>query len=147
MKHYVYQYIDPRTDLPFYIGKGSGRRSQKHLWEARNGTCKNKLLQNIILKVGEPRIEIIQEFEAPQDAYDLERKLVQQFGRRINGTGILANIDEGGRGRTNYIVSDATRAKMAAAKLNKKLKRTPEHNAKISASHKERFAKMKELAE
>jgi len=143
MLHYVYQYVDPKTDLPFYIGKGSGRRSQFHLWEARNGTCKNKLLQNVILKVGEPRIEIVQTFEMAQDAYDLERMLVRQYGRRINGTGILTNIDEGGRGRTNYFVSDEARAKMAKAKLGKKLKRSPEHNAKIAAGRLAYFARLK----
>ena len=143
MKYYVYQYVDPATGLPFYIGKGSGRRSQIHLWHAKNGTCKNKLLQNVILKVGDPRIEIVQRFENEQDAYDLERALVEQFGRRVNGTGILTNIDVGGRGRVGYIVSQETRTKMAASKIGKKLHRTPEHNAKISASHKVRAAQLK----
>jgi len=146
MSHYVYQYVDSKTDLPFYVGKGSGRRLQFHLWEARNGTCKNKLLQNVILKVGEPRIEIVQMFENAQDAYDLERKLVEQYGRRINGTGILTNIDVGGRGRVNYIISDETRAKMAAAKFGKKLKRTPEHNAKIAAAHRARHTLLMEAS-
>jgi hypothetical protein len=97
MSFYVYQYVDPCSDLPFYIGKGSGRRCDKHLWEANNGTCKNKLLQNVILKVGEPRIDIIQTFEDEQSAYDLERDLVSKYGRRVDGTGILTNI--GGRGQ------------------------------------------------
>jgi hypothetical protein len=32
---YVYQYIDSTTGLPFYIGKGTGRRKDQHLADAR----------------------------------------------------------------------------------------------------------------
>ena len=40
--------------------------------------------------------------------------------------------------------SDEAKQKMAKAKLGKKLARTPEHNAKIAAAHKARWAKLKE---
>jgi hypothetical protein len=146
MTHYVYQYVDPNSGLPFYVGKGSGRRCFKHLWEAQNNLCKNKYLQNVILQVGKPKIEIVQTFETAEDAYALERQLVERYGRRINGTGILTNIDVGGRGRASYIINSETRAKMSAAKLGKKVKRTPEHNAKIAAAHRARVARLKEQA-
>ena len=29
--YYVYLYIDPRSDRPFYVGKGQGRRILAHL--------------------------------------------------------------------------------------------------------------------
>lgn len=40
--------------------------------------------------------------------------------------------------------SDEAKQKMAKAKLGKKIARAPEHNAKISATHKARWAKLKE---
>jgi hypothetical protein len=36
--YYVYQYIDPRNNLPFYIGKGKGKRYQTHLFETADNT-------------------------------------------------------------------------------------------------------------
>ena len=31
LKHYVYVYIDPRNNKPFYIGEGQGNRAFDHL--------------------------------------------------------------------------------------------------------------------
>ena len=31
LKHYVYLYLDPRTNVPFYVGKGTGNRCFAHL--------------------------------------------------------------------------------------------------------------------
>lgn len=44
--YYVYQYIDPRTNLPFYIGKGIGKRYLAHLLETKKTliTLKNGLI-------------------------------------------------------------------------------------------------------
>lgn len=36
---YVYQLIDPATNNPFYIGKGSGNRPKHHLYETEYNTA------------------------------------------------------------------------------------------------------------
>jgi hypothetical protein len=49
--YYVYELIDPRNNMPFYIGKGKGRRAKTHLWpkpETRNVYIEKEL----ILKYG-----------------------------------------------------------------------------------------------
>jgi hypothetical protein len=41
-KWYVYELIDPRTNRPFYVGKGSGNRIDHHEKEADKGVCSKK---------------------------------------------------------------------------------------------------------
>jgi uncharacterized protein len=43
---YVYLYFDPRTDQPFYVGKGQGDRGFFHLKH-----CKNKELAGRLRKL------------------------------------------------------------------------------------------------
>ena len=35
---YIYHYIDPRDNLPFYVGKGSDNRMYDHLYETESNT-------------------------------------------------------------------------------------------------------------
>jgi hypothetical protein len=61
---YVYVYYHPETNMPFYIGKGTGTRYMKHLSETKENTenykkwaviqgLRNKGLEPIIKKVFE----------------------------------------------------------------------------------------------
>jgi NUMOD3 motif len=94
--YYVYALIDPRTEVPFYIGKGKGRRAKTHLWEipeTRNEHKENKIAA--IRAAGlEPRIEYIAE-DIPDEsyAYKIEEDLIQKYGRKgYEPYGILTNI-------------------------------------------------------
>ena len=58
MEHYVYIYVDPRTDKIFYVGKGKGRRCLSHLSNNKDSERTLKIAE--IRKAGlEPRIEIL----------------------------------------------------------------------------------------
>lgn len=93
---YVYELVDPRTNLPFYIGKGKNNRCEKHLDETYKNTenkkkyayikgLKNKGLIPVINKIA---IELLEE-----DAYNLEAELIALYGRKgIDKNGILTNI-------------------------------------------------------
>ena len=93
---YVYIYYHPETDLPFYVGKGTGNRLYVHLQESYQTTENKKkyaVIENLRRKGLEPRIEKIAEFEEEKAAYDLEAMLIAKYGRHdIDEGGILTNI-------------------------------------------------------
>jgi hypothetical protein len=99
--YYVYVLIDPRNGLPFYIGKGKGRRAKTHLWEiseTRNEHKENKIAA-IRLAGMEPRIEYLAEDIIDESmAYDMEEDLILKYGRKgYESYGILTNICLSGR--------------------------------------------------
>lgn len=103
---YVYFYRDPTNNSVFYIGKGKGNRCKDHLYRAstwdkqgRPSKCGSLNLHLIrkILKIresgNEPIVEIIENFENEQDAYD--REIYEIANRKESG---LCNITSGGEG-------------------------------------------------
>lgn len=94
--YYVYCYLDPRTNQPFYIGKGKGPRKYSHLYEKLDTTCnKRKVLKikEILESNNFPIIEEIASFEKEIDAYNFEIKLIKQYGRiDLDKGGILTNL-------------------------------------------------------
>ena len=94
MKYYVYALIDPRTNQPFYIGKGKGNRCTSHLKETYETTINHKKFNKIqsIRSCGvEPRIEILAYFIDENLAYEFEILM-------ISTTQNLTNIQPGGKG-------------------------------------------------
>jgi hypothetical protein len=94
-KYYVYQYKDPITNLPFYIGKGSKRRMFAHLKETYENTSnvfKWAYIEGLKNKGLEPVIEIIKDNLSESNAYILEAELIKKYGRKgIDPEGILTN--------------------------------------------------------
>lgn len=94
--YYIYYLIDPRTNIPFYIGKGKGVRCTVHLKETQATTenySKYAFIKDIRKSGLEPLIEKILT-DLPEDvAYELESELIQAFGRiKYDSNGILTNI-------------------------------------------------------
>ena len=110
-KYYVYAYLrDDQT--PYYIGKGINRRAyQAH--KRKNGS--DMLPKDI------SRIKILHENLSEKQAFDLEKELILDYGRKDLGTGILRNLTEGGEGnrRTGWKHSEEAKLAMSKARIGK----------------------------
>ena len=93
--YYVYMYLR-EDNTPYYVGKGSGPR-----WKEKHN-------------VGVPpeeRVEFVATELSEQDAFSLEVELIEKYGRKDLGTGILRNQTDGGDGASGMIKSAETRKK------------------------------------
>jgi hypothetical protein len=127
MMFYTYLHSRASDNLPFYIGKGVGKRA----WKT---TKRNNHWNNVRAKHG-VKVEIVAHWQTEQDALDHEKFLIWCF--RDMGFD-LANIAEGGqpgpvtRGMPK---TDEHKAKIAAAHLGRpKRKHSAEARAKKSAA-------------
>jgi hypothetical protein len=101
--YYTYVLTDPRTNLPFYIGKGKARRMYQHKNNALSETYKHKyelhdFINEIICEGYDIVYVKVLSNVSEQEAIDEERKLIDRYGRINNGTGILYNRVAGGSG-------------------------------------------------
>ncbi|RLG37014.1 MAG: hypothetical protein DRO01_07595 [Thermoproteota archaeon] len=97
---YVYEYINLKTKIPFYIGKGKDYRFSSHLNEARNTDTKNPkldMIRNLNFEEG-VQINIVQDQLDESHALALETNLIKQLGRKDLGKGPLLNRSNGGEG-------------------------------------------------
>jgi hypothetical protein len=108
---YVYTLTDPRNGMPFYVGKGVGRRCHFHAWEAKNSTASTYKL-NKIRKIQSLGLDIVvrkvEENVSHEQAKELECFLIAE----MRDFGIeLTNLTDGGDGRAGYVASPETIAK------------------------------------
>ena len=131
---YVYTLTDPRNGMPFYVGKGHGKRCEFHLDEAKYYTKrKSKKLNKIrkLMSLGmQPIITKVEENVSDAQAIDFECLLIAE----MRDIGIpLTNMTDGGDGAKGYkhteehlkyvsklfkgrVVSEETRQKMRKPK-------------------------------
>ena len=78
--YYVYLYIDPRDDRPFYVGKGQGDRALSHLSEAAESR-KCARVAELRAEGKEPRIDILaHELRDEETAFRIEAAVIDLFG-------------------------------------------------------------------
>lgn len=130
--YYVYQLRLETSDVPFYIGKGRGRRIHSHMTESsrRKYSHKNNIIEKAIRDGVSVLSEIIHQNLSESEALDMEVSLIAKHGRRIDG-GVLCNATLGGEGMSGYKASEETKAKMSESA--KKVVKTEEWKAKIGA--------------
>jgi hypothetical protein len=100
---YVYLLIDPRNNLPFYVGKGVGERCNFHVLEAKYYTKRKSLKLNKIRKLFSigmtPEVVKVEENVSDAQAIELECFLIAE----IRDFGIpLTNMTDGGDGAKGY---------------------------------------------
>jgi hypothetical protein len=99
---YIYAYFFPDTDIPFYVGKGTGTRMYDHLNEAsskKENKEKWEIISSLISKGTPPDIKIIEDnIESELMAFNREDYFILKWGRKgIDPNGILTNKTLGGK--------------------------------------------------
>ena len=94
--YYVYAYLRQSDDSPYYIGKGKGSRA----WSKNHG--------RISVPNDKSKIIILHENLSEEDAHLIEQELIEKFGRKDLGTGILLNLTNGGEGASGRILNETT---------------------------------------
>jgi LEM-3-like GIY-YIG domain/NUMOD3 motif len=121
--YYVYEYVDPRNNLPFYIGKGKGNRCFSHLEGARFGfdtgnSLKDRKIKKILSLGLEPKITRFLENLTEEDALRMEEMFIFFHGRKLEG-GILTNI--AGSGNSSDTISCNPKREQICEKISKSM--------------------------
>lgn len=104
LKNYVYLYIDPRDDQPFYVGKGKGNRLLAHL-NAKAETEKVKRIAELRKLGKEPVIEILKYGLTEREAFLVESAAIELIGvDRLTNLVKGHHADEKGRGLLQEII-------------------------------------------
>jgi hypothetical protein len=92
---YVYGHYISGSDVPFYIGKGTGRRAY-HKYD------RSKFWKSLVTKYGGYDVKILYENLTNEEALAIEKQLIAQHGRRDLTTGYLVNQTDGGDGVSGH---------------------------------------------
>lgn len=79
LRYYVYLYIDPLTDEPFYVGKGQGERAVAHLTDTSE-TRKVERIKKIRAAGLEPQIDILAHELSEESALQIEAAIIDVVG-------------------------------------------------------------------
>lgn len=116
-KFYVYLLKDPRTQKPFYVGKGSKKRAYTHLKPQRGENQRKAERIAEIRQCGqEPIVEIVCHYENEFDAYEHERELIALHDGLTNilaGFGWLLTREEAERRANERKARACTQEKIA----------------------------------
>lgn len=110
----VYRHF--KADSPsdcFYVGIGCAKYRQA---STKN---RNKFWHNIVDKHGF-RHEIVADGLTHENAVDLEKLMISEYGRIDLNTGILVNMTNGGDGASGHVHNEETRKKISINSINQK---------------------------
>lgn len=118
----MYTYIDPRGHIPFYIGKGKGRRAYDHLLPCylKQKTMFYNKLRGMLAKGVKPEIVFLYKNLSERKAFEIEEIFIATYGRRDLGTGCLCNHTDGREGTSGRRHSKEAKQKMSETRKGKK---------------------------
>lgn len=100
----------PGPLAPFYIGKGRKFRVHTHKRSCQAmKTIKDRICAKVIEQTGALPFVKLHEGLTDAESQTIERSLIERLGRVDLGTGILANMTDGGDGASGYILTERER--------------------------------------
>lgn len=145
MEYYVYCLINPITNLPFYIGKGTGNRAYVHtkFKDNNNNLHKDNTIRKILQAGEEPEVVFLHEgIQDEVSAYELEIQEIAKVGIN-NLTNICENSNPPSRKGQSMHFTQEHRDKISSA-LKGKAKKYPSWN---KGKTKETDSRVKRMAE
>jgi hypothetical protein len=122
--YYTYAYL--REDkTPYYIGKGKGKRIY------------NKMNGDIRPPKDKSRIIFLKKNLTEEEAFKHEIYMIDVFGRKDLGTGILRNRTNGGEGASGVLVNEETRKKLSEMRVGEK---NPNYGKKMTEEQKQKIS-------
>lgn len=128
-KYFVYVFLDPNKNgvfkyenyefeyEPFYVGKGCGKRVEKHfncyIKNMNDTTYKYRKIRHLLLNGQKPIIKKVIENVSEKEAFSIELKLIEIIGRHDLGKGPLSNHTNGGEGNSGRFTSEETKKKIS----------------------------------
>lgn len=107
-RFYVYGYSLNGEML--YIGKGTRDRYKDHLWQCYDKeTYWSRALRKMLDEGVKPDSFIIQDQLTHEESLLLETELIKKYGKRLNKTGTLYNMSDGGPGPAGWKMNEAQR--------------------------------------
>jgi hypothetical protein len=103
LDYYVYLLLDPRDNMPFYVGKGTGNRVFAHLNGALKETDKESLKYDVIRSINDENRElqyvIVRHVLDEKTAYEVEAALIDALEyTKYNKTNIMGGHHSEERG-------------------------------------------------
>ena len=90
-RFYVYTYSYP-NGTPFYVGKGTNKRIEHHLWDAKAGRKLNsynvRVVRKLLSEGKEPIVNKIVDNIDEELAFLVEQEFIAKYGKRNDGSGI-----------------------------------------------------------
>jgi hypothetical protein len=138
-KYYLYRHIRLDKSEPFYIGIGT--EISRRAWEFRR---RNQFWKNIVNKNnGLYDVELLCRNLTKEEAERKEIEFITLYGRKINNTGSLCNIQPGGKLHTGYKLSEQQKLHLSLLHPNSKNSRlrkaSPEERERILMGRKGRI--------
>lgn len=132
-EYYVYIHYD-MNNIPFYVGKGKGKRAYSK--SQRNEDWK-KIASNGY------NVDIIKDNLTNVESMSLEVETIKIYGRLDRGTGTLVNRTSGGGGSNGYKATKETCEKLSKVLMGKNKGKKPNLGRKFSDESKKKMSEAK----